>query len=91
MNIKINPGAATEDAAQIDSLVQTIEESMQTLDSALKSTIPDGIQTDWSEIVKSNWVNYYTADVPAAMEDMKLSAANLRVAVQQALDYSQER
>jgi hypothetical protein len=91
MNIKINPGAATEDAAQIDSLVQTIEESMQTLDSAIKSTIPDGIQTDWSEIVKSNWVNYYTADVPAAMEDMKLSAANLRVAVQQALDYSQER
>ena len=48
MNIKINPGAATEDAAQIDSLVQTIEESMQTLDSAIKSTIPDGIQTDWS-------------------------------------------
>ena len=91
MNIKINPGAATEDAAQIDSLVQTIEESMQTLDSAIKSTIPDGIQTNWSEIVKSNWVNYYTADVPAAMEDMKLSAANLRVAVQQALDYSQER
>ena len=91
MNIKINPGAATEDAAQIDSLVQTIEESMQTLDSAIKSTIPDGIQTDWSEIVKSNWVNYYKADVHAAMEDMKLSAANLRVAVQQALDYSQER
>lgn len=91
MNIKINPGAATEDAAQIDSLVQTIEESMQTLDSAIKSTIPEGIQTDWSEIVRSNWETYYTADVPAAMEDMKLSAANLRVAVQQALDYSQER
>lgn len=91
MNIKINPGAATEDAAQIDSLVQSIEESMQTLDSAIKSTIPEGIQTDWSEIVRSNWEAYYTADVPVAMEDMKLSATNLRVAVQQALDYSQER
>lgn len=91
MNIKINPGAATEDAAQIDSLVQSIEESMQTLDSAIKSTIPEGIQTDWSEIVRSNWEGYYTADVPVAMEDMKLSAANLRIAVQQALDYSMEK
>ena len=31
MNITINPGAATDDAAQIDSLIQTIEESMETL------------------------------------------------------------
>ena len=29
MNITINPGAATDDAAQIDSLIQTIEESLQ--------------------------------------------------------------
>ena len=39
MNITINPGAATDDAAQIDSLIQTIEESMETLDSAIKNTI----------------------------------------------------
>ena len=31
MNITINPGAATDDATQIDSLVQTMEESMETL------------------------------------------------------------
>ena len=31
MNITINPGAATDDAAQIDSLVQTMQESMPTL------------------------------------------------------------
>ncbi len=91
MNITINPGAATDDAAQIDSIVSQIEEDMQVLDAAIKRNIPDGVQTTWSETVKANWESYYSADVPAAMEDMKLSAANLRLAVEQALSYDQER
>ena len=91
MNITINPGAATDDAAQIDSIVQVMQESMSTLDSALKSTIPDGIQTTWSETVRENWESYYTSDVPQAMEDMKLSAANLRLAVEQAMAYDREQ
>lgn len=91
MNITINPGAATDDASQIDSIVSTMEENMQTLDAAIKSTIPDGIQTTWSDTVRSNWESYYGADVPAAMEDMKLSAKNLRLAVEQALAYDQEQ
>ena len=91
MNITINPGAATDDATQIDSLVQTMEESMETLNNAIKNTIPSGIQTTWSETVRENWETYYTADVPAAMEDMKLSASNLRLAVEQALQYSREQ
>lgn len=91
MNITINPGAATDDAAQIDSIVSTMEENMQTLDAAIKSTIPDGIQTTWSDTVRTNWETYYGADVPAAMADMKLSATNLRLAVEQALAYDQEQ
>lgn len=91
MNITINPGAATDDAAQIDSLVQTMQESMETLNTAIKQTIPAGIQTTWSETVRQNWESYYSADVPAAMEDMKLSATNLRLAVEQALQYDQEQ
>lgn len=91
MNITINPGAATDDAAQIDSIVSTMEENMQTLDAAIKSAIPEGIQTTWSDTVRTNWETYYSADVPAAMEDMKLSATNLRLAVEQALSYDQER
>ena len=91
MNITINPGAATDDASQIDSLVQTMQDSMETLNNAIKQTIPAGIQTTWSETVRENWETYYSADVPAAMEDMKLSAANLRLAVEQALQYSQEQ
>ena len=91
MNITITPGAAIDDAAQIDSIVASIQSSMETLDAAIKNTIPDGIQTTWSDTVRGNWENYYNADVPAAMEDMKLSATNLRLAVEQAQAYDQEK
>ena len=91
MNITINPGAATDDASQIDSIISTMQDNMQTFDTALKNTIPSGIQTTWSETVRENWEGYYSADVPAAMEDMKLSATNLRLAVEKALSYDQEQ
>lgn len=91
MNITINPGAATDDASQIDSIVSSIEASLEVLDGAIKRNIPNGVQTTWSEEVRNNWETYYSADVPAAMADMKLSAANLRMAVDQALKYSAEQ
>lgn len=91
MNLQINTGAATDDAVQIDSIVSSIQEAMETLDSAFKKTIPDGIQTTWSETVKGNWDSYYTSDVPEAMINMKQSASNLRLAVEQALAYDQEQ
>ena len=90
MNITITPGAATEDAAQIDSIVSSIEDSMQVLDAAIKRNIPDGIETTWSDELKNNWETYYGNDIPAAMEEMKQSASNLRLAVDQALKYSGE-
>lgn len=91
MNLTITPGAATEDASQIDSIVSTISDNMETLNTAIKQTIPAGIETTWSDTVRSNWESYYNADIPAAMEDMKLSAANLRMAVDQALKFDQEQ
>jgi len=91
MNVTLTPGAATDDAVQIDSIVETIQNDMQTLDNAIKATIPDGIQTSWSDTVRSNWESYYSSDVPAAMEDMKLSATNLRMAVEQVVAYDQEQ
>ena len=87
MNITINPGAATDDATQIDQIVQTMESDMETLNNAVKNTIPSGIQTSWSEVLLENWNKYYSNDIPTAMEEMKLSATNLRLAVDQALSY----
>lgn len=91
MNLTINTGAALEDATQIDSIVSQIQEDMQTLDKAIKQNIPGVIDTDWANTLKDNWNKYYSADVPAAMEDMKLSASNLRRAVEAAINYSQEQ
>ena len=91
MNITINPGAATDDATQIDNIIATIEASLETLDAAIKRNIPNGVQTTWSEEVRNNWETYYGADVPAAMNEMKQSAINLRLAVDQALKYSNEQ
>ena len=88
MNIIINPGAATADAAQIDAIVSQIQSDMQVLDAAIKRNIPDGIQTSWSESLRNSWDGYYGADIPEAMEAMKLSATNLRLAVEQALAYN---
>ena len=91
MNITINPGAATEDAAQIDEIINKISNSLETLNNAIKGNIPDGIDTKWSNEVRDKWVKYYTDEVPAAIEAMKASASNLRLAVEQALAYSQEQ
>lgn len=89
--ITINLGEATDDATQIDSIVSTMEEDMQTLDKAIKSQIPDVIKTDWAYTVRANWEKYYSADVPEAMEAMKSSAENLRKAVEAAQRYNQEQ
>ena len=91
MNITITPGAATDDATQIDTIVATMESNLEVLDAAIKRNIPDGVQTTWSDEVRNNWETYYSADIPAAMADMKLSATNLRLAVDQALKYSNEQ
>ena len=91
MNITITPGAATEDAVQIDSIVSEMEEEMETLNSAIKRTIPAGIQTTWSEEVESNWNQYYTSDIPEAMAEMKLSAETLSKAIEESLAYDLEK
>lgn len=91
MNISIKPGAALGDAQQIESIVSTIESSMQELNQVINRTIPEGIMTEWSETVKSNWSHYYSADIPEAMDAMKLSAKNLKMAVDQAVAYSNDQ
>ena len=91
MNLTIKPGAATEDARQIDNIIAEMEEDMAALDRVIKNNIPDRVQTAWSDTVRGNWSQYYTADVPAAMEDIKKSSTNLRNAVDHSLMYDQEQ
>lgn len=89
MNITIKPGAATEDALQIDSIIEEMTTSMEELNEVIKSVIPNGIETDWSEDVLNNWNTYYGNSIPETLAEMKLSSTNLRLAVTKALEYSQ--
>ncbi|MBR2828070.1 MAG: hypothetical protein IKE70_02410 [Bacilli bacterium] len=88
--ITINPGAATDDAVQIDSIISDITRDMDELNSVIQRTIPNDIETTWSDTLKSNWNKYYDSSIPETMEDMKKSSANLRLAVQEALAYDTE-
>lgn len=91
MNVTINTSAALDDAAQIENVVTRLTDDMATLNQAIKDTIPAGIQTEWSETLSDNWNKYYTADIPSALEEMKLSASNIQMAVQTTEDFSKER
>ena len=91
MNITINTGAALDDAAQIDTIVRDIEADLEGLNSVITDIIPNKLQTDWSDEVRGNWDQYYSSDIPEAMEAMTLSATNLRLAVNEALRYSREQ
>lgn len=91
MNVTLNPNAAMDGASQIDKIVSDIDVAIQELDAVMKRNIPERVETTWSETVLSNWNRYYTGDVPAAMDAMKLSATNLRMAVDAVLKYSNEQ
>ncbi len=88
MNLTILPGAATEDAEQIDSIIEEIDQNMQDLNTVIKRVIPEGVETDWALTYKENWESYYNGSIQGAMEEMKQSAKNLRKAVQAALEYT---
>ncbi|MBE6158029.1 MAG: hypothetical protein E7160_04470 [Firmicutes bacterium] len=89
-NIIINTSAARDDASQILNIINTITEDMATLEASIKKHIPENIQTKWSESLRDNWEKYYNSSIPAAMEEMKLSASNLQTAVAEAEKYSTE-
>ena len=88
MNLTIKPGAATQDAIQIDKIVETIASDMEELNRVFNDEIgTEKLITTWSSELYDNWKNYYDSRIPDAMEEMKASATNLRLAVQEALKY----
>lgn len=93
MEIEIVPGAALDDAKQIDTIVSRMEDAMTKLNSIITNQMGDvgsgkEISTKWAGVVTDNWRSYYTTDIPNTMEQMKQSATNLRMAVEKASSYS---
>lgn len=90
MNLKINPGAATDTALGIQKIVEEIEEDMKQLDLFFKKTEED-IKFDWADKLRENWSHYFQNNIPEVMADMLQSAKNLNTAVEEVLAYSQEQ
>ena len=88
MNLTIAPGAATEDVKEIEQIVNSIDESMTELNEIINRRIPSGVDTDWSNRLLENWTTCYNNSVQNAMEGMRLSATNLQMAVDAALEYN---
>ena len=70
MDITIKPGAALEDATQIDSIVKQIDQDMQDLDSSFKRIIPSGVETTWSNELKQNWETIEQKEKTKALQGM---------------------
>lgn len=89
MNVTINPGAALDDAKEIDTIVDNISDSLEKLDSVITNNFPENVNMDWSNELLEAWTKCYDSGIPTALEAMKASAANLRLAVENVLTYSQ--
>ena len=92
MNIEILPGAALDDAKMIDTIVSDMTDAMAELNDIINNKMGEvgsgkPISTAWAGDVISNWNAYYSSDIPETMEQMKLSATNLRMAVDAAVQY----
>ena len=88
MDLTIKPGAATEDAVQIETIVGTIDRCMQELETVIKTHIPEGVDTDWSNDFRESWENLYNNSIQGAMDGMNQSAISLKRAVAAALQYN---
>ena len=91
MNITIKPGAATDDAQQISSIVSTITADMEECDKILYKLTADELSLDWADTLYSQWKSYFNTDIPEAMAEMQQSSTNLQTAVSAAIAYSQEQ
>ena len=90
MNLTILPGAALDDAKAIEEIINVIDTSMKELDTIIKRNIPDKVETTWSKALDESWKKFYDGSLKEAMEGMRYSAQNLKIAVDAALEYSNE-
>lgn len=88
LNLTINTDSVSSDALDIDTIVENMQQHLAELEKVIKDNIPSGVDTDWSNELKDDWVNFYNGPVEDGMESLKASAKALRDAVQAALEYN---
>jgi len=87
-SVSIRPGAAIEDVKQIENIVKDIEECLSVLNNVIEKNIPENLETDWSVALKESWTKAYNESIQGVMREMTLSASNLQMAIDRAIEYS---
>ena len=75
-SVSIRPGAAIEDVKQ------------SVLNNVIEKNIPENLETDWSVALKESWTKAYNESIQGVMREMTLSASNLQMAIDRAIEYS---
>ncbi len=88
MGLKVNKKSALAAALEIDEIITKMNESMATLDDVIRETIPDRIDTTWSNELREDWQKYYNFNINENIEEMRKSGSLLRKAVEIALSFS---
>ena len=88
MGLKINKKSALAAALEIDEIINRMNESMATLDDVIRETIPDRIDTAWSNELRESWQKYYNTNISENIEEMRKNGSILRRAVSLALAFS---
>ena len=90
MEIKINKKSALAAALEIDEIITNMNDSMATLDDVIRETIPDRIDTEWSNELRESWQKYYNVNINENIDEMKKNGSRLRKAVRIAIKYSEK-
>lgn len=89
--IKINKDSVLGAILEINDIVSNLENTMASLDETIKKNIPDRIDTEWANELRTSWQSYYNQEVVSVLEEMRLNGLYLRKAVNKALEYSKSQ
>ena len=90
MELKINKKSALAAALEIDEIITKMKDSMATLDDVIRETIPDRIDTEWSNELRESWQKYYNVNINENIDEMKKNGSRLRKAIKIAIKYSEK-
>lgn len=85
-----NISSALDDVVNIEQIVKSVEQSMETLNSAIATNFSQNVEAAWAENFCQNWKSYYSSDIPATLQEIGTTANNISVAARNAREYSQK-
>ena len=85
-NISIVYGQALEDAEKIQTIINNIDEAVQTLNNGFTQA-KGATNLKWFTAMGEEWDQFCGSNVPATLEEMKKSKTNIEAAVAEMQQY----